>query len=169
MSDNRPSTSWAVWAWQAYQKGRLVESHALPADPRVEKLVEALRELVHHAHNCEKELTEKLHHEDFCGESLPLTIARAAIASWGPGMSDAPERIWADGNQDWDSGSWGLDKEFDDDVEYLRADLIAAARRDGWNAAIEAAAKVAEEQAEWVPIKQGDMSKAILAMKETDQ
>ena len=31
------------------------------------------------------------------------------------------------------------------------------------------AAKVAEEQAEWVPIKQGDMSKAILAMKEADQ
>ncbi len=43
MSDNRPSTSWAVWAWQAYQEGRLVEAHALPADPRVEKLVEAVK------------------------------------------------------------------------------------------------------------------------------
>jgi hypothetical protein len=43
MSDNRPSTSWAVWAWQAYQEGRLVEAHALPADPRVEKLVEAAK------------------------------------------------------------------------------------------------------------------------------
>jgi hypothetical protein len=32
MSDNRPSTSWAVWAWQAYQEGRLVEAHTLPTD-----------------------------------------------------------------------------------------------------------------------------------------
>ncbi|CAB4139073.1 hypothetical protein UFOVP343_39 [uncultured Caudovirales phage] len=39
-------------------------------------------------------------------------------------MSDAPERIWVDGNQDWDSGSWGLDKEFPADVEYVRADRI---------------------------------------------
>jgi hypothetical protein len=39
-------------------------------------------------------------------------------------MSDAPERIWADGNAEWDSGSWGLDKEFDNDVEYVRADRI---------------------------------------------
>jgi hypothetical protein len=36
-------------------------------------------------------------------------------------MSNAPERIWADGNAEWDSGSWGLDKEFDNDVEYIRA------------------------------------------------
>jgi hypothetical protein len=49
-----------------------------------------------------------------------------------PGMSDAPERIWADYNQEWDSGSWGLDKDFDNDVEYLRSDLIAAARREGY-------------------------------------
>jgi hypothetical protein len=41
-------------------------------------------------------------------------------------MSEAPERIWAGGDREWDSGSWGLDKEFDNDVEYLRADLIAA-------------------------------------------
>jgi len=39
-------------------------------------------------------------------------------------MSGAPERIWADGNAEWDSGSWGLDKEFDNDVEYVRADRI---------------------------------------------
>lgn len=38
-------------------------------------------------------------------------------------MSDAPERIWVDGNAEWDSGSWGLDKEFINDVEYIRADL----------------------------------------------
>lgn len=40
-------------------------------------------------------------------------------------MSDAPERIWVDGNQDWDTGSWGLTKDFDADVEYVRADLAA--------------------------------------------
>ena len=38
---------------------------------------------------------------------------------------EAPERIWADGNQDWDSGSWGQDKEYANDVEYVRADCIA--------------------------------------------
>lgn len=32
MSDREtPSTSWAVWAWQAYREGRLVEASALPA------------------------------------------------------------------------------------------------------------------------------------------
>ena len=44
-------------------------------------------------------------------------------------MSDAPERIWADGNAEWDSGSWGLDKEFDNDVEYVRADRIEELER----------------------------------------
>ena len=30
--DNQaPSTSWAVWAWQAYRDGRLVEALATPA------------------------------------------------------------------------------------------------------------------------------------------
>jgi tRNA A37 methylthiotransferase MiaB len=52
-------------------------------------------------------------------------------------MSDAPERIWADGNAEWDSGSWGLDKEFDNDVEYVRADRIE-----------ELEAKLAEVEAE---------------------
>jgi hypothetical protein len=41
-------------------------------------------------------------------------------------MGEAPERIWADGNEDWDTGSWGLDKEFDNDVEYVRTDLVQA-------------------------------------------
>jgi hypothetical protein len=36
-------------------------------------------------------------------------------------MTDAPKRIWVDGNQDWDSGSWGLDHEYPDDVEYILA------------------------------------------------
>jgi hypothetical protein len=44
-------------------------------------------------------------------------------------MSEAPERIWADGNAEWDSGSWGRSKEFDNDVEYVRADRIE--ERDG--------------------------------------
>ena len=41
----------------------------------------ALTDLIAHTHNCEKELTEDLHHQDFCGESLPLTNARAALAT----------------------------------------------------------------------------------------
>ena len=41
-------------------------------------------------------------------------------------MSEAPERLWADGNQYWDSGSWGQSKEFDNDVEYVRADIVQA-------------------------------------------
>ena len=55
-------------------------------------------------------------------------------------MSEAPERIWADGNAEWDSGSWGRDKEYDEDVEYIRADLVEPAVK----LAIEAAADVAE-------------------------
>ena len=72
-------------------------------------------------------------------------------------MSDAPERIWVDGNQDWDSGSWGLDKEFPADVEYVRADRIealteqlAAARQDAKEAeayAEELEANLAKAQA----------------------
>jgi hypothetical protein len=30
MSD-APSTSWAIWAWQAYKDGRLVDAQALPS------------------------------------------------------------------------------------------------------------------------------------------
>jgi hydroxypyruvate isomerase len=46
----------------------------------LKEAVEALRGLIQHTHNCEKELTEELHHQDFCGESLPLTKARATLA-----------------------------------------------------------------------------------------
>jgi hypothetical protein len=49
-------------------------------DAKLAKAVEVLRVLIQHAHNCEKELTEELHHQDFCGESLPLTDARAVLA-----------------------------------------------------------------------------------------
>jgi chromosome segregation ATPase len=50
------------------------------ANAKLAKTVEALRNLIQHTHNCEKELTEKLHHLDFCGESLPLTNARKVLA-----------------------------------------------------------------------------------------
>jgi chromosome segregation ATPase len=50
-------------------------------EAKLAKAVEALRELIDHTHNCEKELTEKLHNVDFCGESMPLTSARATIAA----------------------------------------------------------------------------------------
>jgi hypothetical protein len=63
-------------------------------------------------------------------------------------MSDAPERIWADGNQEWDSGSWGLDKEFDDDVEYIRADLHRAEVEAAVKRAIEASINRAEKYTE---------------------
>lgn len=45
-----PSTSWAVWAWQAYREGRLVQARATPAPaamtPEVAKLVEAVERLL---------------------------------------------------------------------------------------------------------------------------
>lgn len=43
--------------------------------------VEALRVLIDHTHECERELTEALYHADFCGESRPLTDARAILAA----------------------------------------------------------------------------------------
>ncbi len=61
-------------------------------------------------------------------------------------MSNAPERIWADGNAEWDSGSWGLDKEFDNDIEYRRADLpptiAECLRNEKVRALVEAAQKL---------------------------
>lgn len=47
----------------------------------LDEAVEVLRKLIDHAHNCEKELTEELHQLDFCGESLPLTNARAFLSN----------------------------------------------------------------------------------------
>ena len=44
-----------------------------------DRLREALIELIQQTHNCERELTEDLHHVDFCGESVPLTNAREAL------------------------------------------------------------------------------------------
>ena len=47
----------------------------------VRPYVEALRVLIDHTHECERELTEALYHADFCGESRPLTDARAVLAA----------------------------------------------------------------------------------------
>ena len=47
----------------------------------VKPYVEALRVLISHTHECERELTEALYHADFCGESRPLTDARAILAA----------------------------------------------------------------------------------------
>jgi septal ring factor EnvC (AmiA/AmiB activator) len=49
-------------------------------EAKLAKAVEALESLIQQTHDCEKELTEDLHHVDFCGESEPLTKARATLA-----------------------------------------------------------------------------------------
>lgn len=56
-----------------------LERNAL-LEARLGKAVEALEALIQLAHDCEKELTEDLHHIPFCGESKPLTNARATLA-----------------------------------------------------------------------------------------
>lgn len=41
-----PSTSWAVWAWEAYREGRLVDASATPApDAAVKRVVDLLDDL----------------------------------------------------------------------------------------------------------------------------
>ena len=45
----------------------------------IERLRAALRDLITHTCNCERELTEDLYHAECCGESLPLTKARSAL------------------------------------------------------------------------------------------
>jgi len=84
-------------------------------------------------------------------------------------MGEAPERIWAErsdlGRQDWRShDKYG-------GTEYLRADLSAAreaaARREGWEAAIEAAAKEIGTGT-WI-CDGSELAEIILAMKEIDQ
>jgi len=49
-------------------------------EAKLAQAVEALESLIQQTHDCEKELTEDLHHVDFCGESEPLTKARATLA-----------------------------------------------------------------------------------------
>lgn len=46
---------------------------------RVDELEAVLRDLIQQCWESEKALTEELHHMDYCGESWPLTKARAAL------------------------------------------------------------------------------------------
>ena len=66
-----------------------LERNAL-LEARLGKAVEALEALIQLAHDCEKELTEDLHHMDFCGESEPLTKARATLAEIKSGVATTP-------------------------------------------------------------------------------
>jgi len=67
------TTAWMAGAAKA--KDRIME-----LEVKLAKAVEALEALIQQTHNCEKELTEDLHHMDFCGESEPLTRARTTLA-----------------------------------------------------------------------------------------
>lgn len=71
----------------AVQRGKL-EARLAECEARLSKAVEALRVLIDHTHNCEKELTEDLHRADFCGESLPLTNARTTLAEFEGGKDE---------------------------------------------------------------------------------
>ena len=62
---------------QVVMDNSVAEAEALMEDNA--RLREVLSELIQHTHNCERELTEDLHHVDFCGESVPLTNAREAL------------------------------------------------------------------------------------------
>jgi hypothetical protein len=64
----------------AVQDTLAAEAYAEELEAKLEGAVKVLRLLIDHTHNCEKELTEELHSVEFCGESLPLTIARTTLA-----------------------------------------------------------------------------------------
>ena len=72
--------------WLDYDPGdnpalsRIRSALTAQPSPDVAALVEALEALIQQTYDCEKELTEVLHHIDFCGESEPLAKARAALA-----------------------------------------------------------------------------------------
>ena len=71
-----------AWAYMSAAQGDLYDAIMIEAER--DRLREALVELVQHTHNCERELTEDLHHVDFCGESVPLTNAREALKGETP-------------------------------------------------------------------------------------
>ena len=70
--------AWAMVAKADTQMGQSLADY-LQAKVDNTRLREALIELIQQTHNCERELTEDLHHVDFCGESVPLTNAREAL------------------------------------------------------------------------------------------
>ena len=75
--------AWAMVAKADTQMGQSLADY-LQAKVDNTRLREALIELIQHTHNCERELTEDLHHVDFCGESVPLTNAREALKGETP-------------------------------------------------------------------------------------
>ena len=70
--------AWAMVAKADTQVGQSLADH-MQAKAERDRLRDALIELIQQTHNCERELTEDLHHVDFCGESVPLTNAREAL------------------------------------------------------------------------------------------
>jgi hypothetical protein len=72
------------------EMGRIGTQAVRDLEAKLAKAVEALGVLIQHTHNCEKELTEDLHHADFCGESGPLTDARATLAEIKSGIATTP-------------------------------------------------------------------------------
>ena len=74
--------AWAMVAKADTQMGQSLADY-LQAKVDNTRLREALIELIQQTHNCERELTEDLHHVDFCGESVPLTNAREALKGGG--------------------------------------------------------------------------------------
>ena len=75
--------AWAMVAKADTQVGQSLADH-MQAKAERDRLRDALIELIQQTHNCERELTEDLHHVDFCGESAPLTNARAALKGETP-------------------------------------------------------------------------------------
>ena len=71
-----------AWAYMSAAQGDLYDAIMIEAER--DRLREALIELIQQTHNCERELTEDLHHVDFCGESVPLTNAREALKGETP-------------------------------------------------------------------------------------
>ena len=49
-------------------------------EAKLAKALNALELMVLHAHGLEKQLTEDLFHQDFCGESVTLTVSRTTLA-----------------------------------------------------------------------------------------
>ena len=70
--------AWEMAAKADTQMGQSLADN-LQAKAERDRLREVLIELIQHTHNCERELTEDLHHVDFCGESVPLTNAREVL------------------------------------------------------------------------------------------
>ena len=50
-------------------------------EAKLAKAVEALDLMIFHAHGLEKQLTEDLFNQDFCGESVTLTVSRTTLAA----------------------------------------------------------------------------------------